>query len=163
MTDNSFKMFAAEPSPGHDPTKLIMPPSRSTNDLTDTPRRDIDFSEALPKKEEQGAPVQSENALQKEAERRPSAGTQQSGSTEEAKKTIRGPWRILRLLPRESRHVIGRMLEIDPKKRAKMEEILDDAWVANTIICRQDGNGVVFNADDHTHILKGPQEAPPPK
>ncbi|OIW31985.1 Pkinase-domain-containing protein [Coniochaeta ligniaria NRRL 30616] len=163
MTDNSFKMFAAEPSPGHDPNKLIMPPSLSTNDLANTPRRDVDFNEPLPKtkKEEQGGPVERE----KDIEKQPAAssnGSQQPASSEE-KKTIRGPWRILRLLPRESRHVIGRMLQIDPKKRAKMDEILQDEWVSNTVICRQIENGVVINADDHTHILKGPQEAPPPK
>jgi serine/threonine protein kinase len=161
MTDNSFKMFAAEPTPGHDPSKLIMPPpSRSTNDLASTPRRDIDFEEDLPKRDEAGKPSMSE----KETEKQPTAatadtpGTQQPAPTEE-KKTIRGPWRILRLLPRESRHIIGRMLAIDPKKRAKMDEILQDAWVSNTVICRQIENGVVINAEDHTHILVPPQEA----
>jgi len=166
LTDNSFKLFAAEPSPGHDPNKLILPPSKSTNDLADTPRRDVDFNEPLPIKEGKeggaGAPIKSE----KEIERQPAASSstsQQQPATEEKKVTIRGPWRILRLLPRESRHVIGRMLQIDPKKRAKMDEILQDTWVANTVICRQVENGVVINADDHTHILKGPQEAPSPK
>ena len=162
LTDNSFKLFAAEPSPGHDPNKLILPPSKSTNDLASTPRRDVDFNEPLPVKEGAGDPIKSE----KEIEKQPapsSSSSQQQPATEEKKVTIRGPWRILRLLPRESRHVIGRMLQIDPKKRAKMDEILQDTWVANTVICRQVENGVVINADDHTHILKGPQEAPSPK
>jgi serine/threonine protein kinase len=156
LTDNSYKLFAAEPSPGHDPTKLIAPPSKSTNDLLNTPRRDIDFNDPLPSKEGQ--------SNEKEIEKQPgvSGSTTQQPATEE-KKTIRGPWRILRLLPRQSRHVIGRMLQIDPKKRANMDEILQDTWVANTVICRQVENGVVINADDHSHILKGPQEAPPPK
>ncbi|KAB5572044.1 HAL protein kinase [Coniochaeta sp. 2T2.1] len=162
MTDNSFKLFAAEPSPGHDPTKLIMPPpSLSMNDLTNTPPRDVDFHDSLPKRDAQkpGSALKTEKQMDKD----PSPSQQQHPAAPEEKKTIRGPWRILRLLPRESRHVIGRMLQIDPKKRAKMDEILQDAWVANTIICRQVENGVVINAEDHTHILKGPQEAPQPK
>ena len=66
---------------------------------------------------------------------------------------IKGPWRLLRLLPRESRHIIGRMLEIDPRKRATMSEILDDPWVANTPICRQIESQVI-NVDTHTHTLE---------
>lgn len=153
LTDNSFKMFAADPSPGHDPSKLIMPPSRSTNDLADTPRRDIDFNDSLPtnqKKED----ADSTKVDEKKPAEEPAA------PTVEERKAIRGPWRILRLLPRESRHVIGRMMMIDPKKRAKMDEILEDAWVANTVICRQIENGVVIKADDHTHILKPPADPP---
>lgn len=161
MTDNSYKLFAAEPTPGHDPNKLLMPPSKSTNDLANTPPRDVDFTEPLPVKEGHGEQLKNENDIEKQPAAS-SSSTKQSGTTEE-RKTIRGPWRILRLLPRESRHVISRMLQIDPRKRAKMDEILQDDWVANTVICRQIENGVVINADDHTHILVGPQEAPPSK
>lgn len=162
MTDNSYKLFAAEPTTGHDPSKLLMPPpSKSTNDLANTPARDVDFHEPLPAKEGQDDQLKSE----KEVEKQPagSGAAAKPPSATEERKTIRGPWRILRLLPRESRHVINRMLQIDPKKRAKMDEILQDDWVANTVICRQIGNGVVINADDHTHILVGPQEAPAAK
>jgi serine/threonine protein kinase len=161
LTDNSFKLFAAEPTPGHDPNKLILPPSKSTNDLASTPRRDVDFNDPIPSQPE----ATEQDKSEKDGDKQGTAsnnGTQQP-ATEEKKVTIRGPWRILRLLPRESRHVIGRMLQIDPKKRAKMDEILQDDWVANTIICRQVENGVVIHADDHTHILKGPQEVPQPK
>lgn len=177
MTDNSFKLFAAEPSPGHDPNKLILPQplpqalpqSKSTSDLANTPVRDVDFSEPLPKvvpkKEEHPADGERDGGQRKQQPAASSgSGSQHStAATTEEKKTIRGPWRILRLLPRESRHVIGRMLQIDPKKRAKMDEILQDVWVANTVICRQIENGVVINAEDHTHILKGPQDVPPGK
>ncbi|KAK3386211.1 kinase-like domain-containing protein [Sordaria brevicollis] len=125
LTDNSFKLFAAEPSFGHDPKKLLLPPSASMSALSDIPAS----TASIPG---------------------------EAGSTGEKKEVIRGPWRILRLLPRESRHVIGRMLDLDPKTRAKMTEILDDPWVANTVICRQIGPGNVAHADDHTHILEPP-------
>ncbi|RYP81082.1 hypothetical protein DL770_005993 [Monosporascus sp. CRB-9-2] len=147
MTDNSFKLFASEPTPGHDPKKLIIP-SRSTNDLTDIPQRDI-FPEQDGRPPNSGKPDSSGNPGNAD------------GDNGERKEVIRGPWRLLRLLPRESRHIIGRMLTIDPKKRAKMPEILDDPWVSDTVICRQVGRGEVVKADDHTHVLEPP--APPTK
>ncbi|KAK4196811.1 putative nitrogen permease reactivator protein [Triangularia verruculosa] len=141
LTDSSFKLFAADPTPGHDPKKLILPPSVSMTALNDTPIRD--FVEAQPTPRE---------------EKRPSA----SGHEGERKEVIRGPWRILRLLPRDSRHVIGRMLDLDPKTRARMGEILEDPWVSDTVICRQVGPGQVVNADDHIHVLE-PPTPPAPK
>lgn len=148
MTDNSFKLFAADPTPGHDPKRLILPsPSRSTNDLSNLPQRDIFSEESRPP---QSSKTESSST---------SGGADNHGG--ERKEVIRGPWRLLRLLPRESRHVMGRMLTIDPKKRAKMPEILDDPWVSDTVICRQTGPGQVVKADDHTHILEPP--APPSK
>lgn len=161
LTDNSYKLFAAEPSPGHDPTKLIMPVSKSTNDLSSIPARDIDFEEE--RRKSTAAKVEQQDEKKPESSSKQPAATPTDGSkpatgTGEKKEQIRGPWRILRLLPRESRHVISRMLVIDPKKRAKMDEILADEWVANTVICRQEAPGVVINADDHTHILKPPAE-----
>ena len=147
LTDNSFKLFAAEPTPGHDPKRLILPsPSRSASDLSNLPQRDI-FTE------EESKPPQSSRPEST------TGGADNQGG--DRKEIIRGPWRLLRLLPRESRHVMGRMLTVDPKKRAKMPEILDDPWVSDTVICRQMGPGQVVKADDHTHILEPP--APPAK
>ncbi|KAI1076774.1 Pkinase-domain-containing protein [Whalleya microplaca] len=140
MTDNSYKLFASEPTPGHDPKKLI-PPSRSTNDLTNIPQRDIFVEE--PKQHKPNKSVSS-------------TASGNSTNAPDKKEVIRGPWRLLRLLPRESRHIIGRMLTIDPKKRAQMPEILDEPWVADTVICRQVGSGQVIKAEDHTHILEPP-------
>lgn len=145
MTDNSFKLFASDPTPGHDPKKLILP-SRSTNDLSNLPQRDIfQEDESRPSHSSQRVSVGHENA-----------GNADGHNGEQRKEVIRGPWRLLRLLPRESRHIIGRMLTIDPKKRAKMAEILEDPWVSDTVICRQVGPGEVVKADDHTHILEPP-------
>ncbi|KAL2873962.1 Nitrogen permease reactivator protein [Colletotrichum sp. CLE4] len=178
MTDNSFKLFAAEPTPGHDPKKLIMP-SKSANDLSNTPQRDI-FEDGKhhkhePKESQKESQKENQNESQKEnqkeAQKDGEGSVAQGSSTQtstksdgqqpaDKKEVIRGPWRILRLLPRESRHIIGRMLEIKVKDRATMQEILDEPWVANTVICQQPEPGRVVHAEDHIHTLEPPQ---PPK
>ncbi|KAI1377644.1 Pkinase-domain-containing protein [Hypoxylon crocopeplum] len=142
LSDNSYKLFASEPSPGHDPKKLILP-SRSTNDLSNIPQRDI-FSEEDTKQQK---PKSGDS---------PATTVSNDNNSQEKKEVIRGPWRLLRLLPRESRHIIGRMLTIDPKKRAHMTEILDEPWVSDTVICRQVENGQVIPAENHTHTLEPP-------
>jgi serine/threonine protein kinase len=137
MTDNSYKLFAAPPTPGTDIRRISDSPSKSTNDL-DTPARD-----AVP--DGQSGPVSTANGSNEalpEAEKKP--------------EVIKGPWRLLRLLPRESRHIIGRMLEINPKNRATMDEVLEDPWISGTIICRQELGGAVIRAEGHTHTLEPP-------
>ncbi|KAK5660378.1 hypothetical protein OQA88_12919 [Cercophora sp. LCS_1] len=154
LTDSSFKLFAAEPSPGHDPKKLMLPPAASTTALSDVPARDFDPNafRSTPDREK----TEDHHHHQRSSTTEGGSGGGGSGAAEGKREVVRGPWRILRLLPRESRHVIGRMLEIDPKKRATMSEILDDPWVANTIICRQMEGCVVVKGEDHTHILEPP-------
>lgn len=158
MTDNSYRLFASEPTPGHDPKKLVLPPNKSTSALHDTPQRDF-----FPGDEEKKTKRNEEKAREKpqessKSEAPVSSATTSSASGEKPKEVIRGPWRILRLLPRESRHIIGRMLEIDPKKRAKMGEILEDLWVSNAVICRQVDQGQVIKAEDHKHTLEPPAQ-----
>jgi serine/threonine protein kinase len=156
LSDNSFKLFAADPTPGHDPKKLLLPPSRSMSALNDIAARDFD-PQSLRHEADKAAHHDEENKSEKPPTTAPTTGHDGTAHPQSAEKkeVIRGPWRILRLLPRESRHVIGRMLELDPKKRATMNDILDDPWVADTVICRQEG-GQVLNADDHTHVLEPP-------
>ncbi|KAK3390574.1 kinase-like domain-containing protein [Podospora didyma] len=159
MTDNSFRLFAAEPSPGHDTKKHMhsapLPSSSSTSALTDTPARDFD-SQSLRANEDKHLAKQGPEEPEKQPEPKPVPSGSVPAPDAEKKELVRGPWRILRLLPRESRNIIGRMLELDPKKRAKMSEILEDPWVANTVICRQIEEGLVVNSDDHTHVLEPP-------
>ena len=144
MTDNSYKLFASTPTPGTDIRRLSDAPSKSTTDLN-TPARDA-VADVTPQSTT------------------PSAATGPHGSAEAEKKpeVIKGPWRLLRLLPRESRHIMGRMLEIDPRNRATMGEVLKDPWVVNVVICRQEENGEVFKAPGHVHTLEGPAAQPPP-
>lgn len=73
---------------------------------------------------------------------------------------IKGPWRLLRILPRESRFIIGRMLKVDPKERATLDEVLADEWVRNIMACVQEGSGEVIPATNHKHILEPPSQSP---
>ena len=74
---------------------------------------------------------------------------------------IKGPWRLLRLLPRESRNIIGRMLEINPRRRATIEEMLADPWVSGTPVCTQIEGGKVIKASGHEHTLEPSSPDPP--
>lgn len=141
-SDNSYRLFASPPTPGHDPKELIMP-SRSTGDLTEAPAESSTANEP-PK-----------SPKHDKAEGLPAA-SRIDPKDPERKEVIRGPWRLLRLLPRECRHVIGRMLTIDPKTRATMAEILEEPWVSDTVICRQVGPTHIEKAEDHKHILEPP-------
>lgn len=171
MTDNSFKLFAAEPTPGHDPKKLALP-SKSTNDLStarprdflheDDGKKDHDHSSHHGSRAEGATGADKEGGEKQERkDETPAAPAKTESGAPDKKEIIRGPWRVLRVLPRESRHIIGRMLAIKVDERATMEEILQDPWVANSDICSQEGpGGLVNNAEGHTHILEFPQ--PPP-
>lgn len=75
---------------------------------------------------------------------------------------VKGPWRLLRLLPRESRHIIGRMLKVDPKERATMDEILSDDSVLETPVCSQEEQGEVRRAPGHVHTLEAGNAPQPP-
>lgn len=59
-----------------------------------------------------------------------------------------GATRLLKLLPRESRPIISRILEIDPEKRCTLQEVLEDPWVASIHMCTPEKPG-----DDHKHHL----------
>lgn len=85
-------------------------------------------------------------------------GSQQQSQRQEV---IKGPWRLLRILPRESRYIIGRMLKVNPTERALLDEVLSDDWVRNIDSCRQEGSGEIINASNHTHVLEPPSHSPP--
>ncbi|KAB8297859.1 hypothetical protein EYC80_001655 [Monilinia laxa] len=144
VTDNSYKLFASAPSPGaevHD-GEVVAPAKDSDTKSTHS-------------KNEPGSSVPSMITL--------------INSIEEGKKeppkaeVIKGPWRLLRLLPRESRKIIGLMLKLDPKKRATMAQILEDPWVRDTVICRQDADGNPISAPGHVHTLEPPAPQPSAK
>lgn len=148
MTDNSYKLFASPPSPGHDGKRL----STDQGTLKSPAEPDATMK---PKVE---APADVEPAIVP-IKRVPT--DLRTAPEDKRPEVIKGPWRLLRLLPRESRHIIGRMLELDPKKRATMSEVLDDPWVANTPICREETGGKVIRAEGHTHTLEPPAAQPP--
>ncbi|KKF92572.1 Serine/threonine-protein kinase oca2 [Ceratocystis platani] len=135
--DICYKLYASEPTPGHDPNKLLLPISPTAS----TAAKTCPFLELLALRQPLPAHV-----------------TAAMGPTQpaEKKEVIKGPWRILRLLPKESRKVIYGMLTIDPAKRMTMDQIIADDWVANTVICQQLPNAEVIRANDHTHTLEPP-------
>ena len=101
-----------------------------------------------------GAVSGNRTAHQKQA----STSTATNGQKQEV---IKGPWRLLRVLPRETRLIIGRMLKVNPKERATLDELLADEWVKSCLVCRQQESGEIINAPGHTHILEPPSAAPP--
>lgn len=84
-------------------------------------------------------------------------GAQQQSQRQEV---IKGPWRLLRILPRESRYIVGRMLKVSTKERVTLDEVLSDDWVRNIQACEQEGSGEIINASNHTHILEPPSHSP---
>ncbi|KAF7869720.1 hypothetical protein EAF04_004504 [Stromatinia cepivora] len=148
MTDNSYKLFASPPSPGAEMHDGEVIPSTKQSDSN---------------------PTQSKNGPNGSTTSVPSMLTLIDSI--EGKKppeppkpeVIKGPWRLLRLLPRESRKIIGLMLKLDPKKRATMAQILDDPWVRDTVICRQDSDGNPVSAPGHIHTLEPPSPQPSTK
>lgn len=93
----------------------------------------------------------------------PAAGTQGSAAQSQEpqpqqKVQIKGPWRLLRLLPHESRSIIGRMLEIDPTKRATLDEIFADEWVQKLHMCTVE-NGKFIRSGTHKHTVVREEEA----
>lgn len=67
--------------------------------------------------------------------------------------TTKGPFKILKLLPRSSRKLIGQMLKIDPKKRILMNEVMEDEWLRSIDACVPDQDGKVETPEDHEHHL----------
>lgn len=140
VIDNSYKLFVSPPTPG-----TPVPDSR--------PRKHAQIQ----------TPVSPTH--EGEHHRHGSMdGDSRPGTADGNKEIIRGPWRLLRILPRESRHIIGRMLKVDPTERATMDEVLEDDWVLSSKVCYQDESGKVHRADNHTHVLEaGSGGAPPAK
>ncbi|QSL65630.1 hypothetical protein MERGE_002943 [Pneumocystis wakefieldiae] len=64
---------------------------------------------------------------------------------------VRGPWRLLRLLPRETRCTIQGMLEINSKCRWTMEQIMEQAWIKSVQMCHINSDNDVVKAKNHVH------------
>ncbi|CAK3926701.1 Serine threonine- kinase oca2 [Lecanosticta acicola] len=147
VSDNSYRLFVSPPDPGQD--QLLDANRRSIaarGGSTAPPSRNASGDESAQDSEHK-------HHKQEEAKSQPEAASRAS-TVSDSQPTIKGPVRLLRLLPRETRHIIGRMLELDPKKRATMDEILADPWVQNALVCRQEENGVIVRAPNHTHTLQ---------
>ncbi|KAB8342926.1 hypothetical protein FH972_022523 [Carpinus fangiana] len=131
QTDTSYKLFVSTPSPGTPSIDSLRRPAEGGAKTTSG-----EVSKAT-----------STTSSAKDAPAQPSS-------------QIKGPWRLLRLLPRESRFIIGRMLDTNPATRATLEEIKADPWIASRPYCRQLEGGKVIAAEGHTHILEPSNTAP---
>jgi len=69
------------------------------------------------------------------------------------KRVIHGPYRLLRLLPHASRPILSRILEIDPSKRATLDEVFEDAWFDEIPSCTMDNKNNVIRAHGHHHTI----------
>lgn len=77
-------------------------------------------------------------------------------------KQIHGPYRLMRLLPHAARPIIHKMLQIDPRKRASLEDILQDEWIKEIKCCTlervarsADNIGANFDEDEDDVLVKG--------
>lgn len=146
IIDNSYKLFVSPPTPG-----TPVPDSK--------PRKHGQMNTP------QSTTAESHSNEDDHHHHRDHSGDGSRPNTAggvDSKEVIRGPWRLLRILPRESRHIIGRMLKVDPAERATMDEVLEDDWVLSSEVCYQDESGEVHRADNHTHILEAGSGAAPP-
>ncbi|EMC91648.1 hypothetical protein BAUCODRAFT_299835 [Baudoinia panamericana UAMH 10762] len=151
LTDNSYRLFVAQPDPDQD--RILDAHRRASSIVEESSRK----RQAVSEPASRNASVdESADTAHHQAEGPNTAPvSRQSTQSDPAQQpVIKGPVRLLRLLPRETRHIIGRMLELDPAKRADMDEILRDPWVQNSLVCRQEENGVIFKAPNHTHTLQ---------
>ncbi|KAK3833612.1 MAG: kinase-like domain-containing protein [Linnemannia gamsii] len=59
-----------------------------------------------------------------------------------------GKLRLLKLMPRESRPIMSRILEMDPSRRVLIGDILDDPWMKNLDHCTME-----YMSPNHPHHL----------
>jgi serine/threonine protein kinase len=149
LSDNSYKLFVSEPNDGPRAKSLSDLPNAANKDGSEKTHHHHHHHQEHPPPHSDPQSRSDEHAKNASA-----SGNQQAQSTQTPSQSIKGPWRLLRLLPRETRHIIGRMLEIDPNKRATLEEILDDPWISQSAVCRQEEGGAVIRAPGHEHHLE---------
>lgn len=180
LIDNSYKLFVSPPTPG-----TPVPDSEPRRYSEGHPKSSTSMASAAEEHRRQSEPNTGEGDIEKEhsgksshshhhhhhrsthgyseaakdetGHLKPSAPSEGQGKQE----VVKGPWRLLRILPRESRHIIGRMLKVDPAERATMQEVLEDEWVLSTPVCSQEEQGKVYRAPGHTHTLEPGNAATP--
>ena len=157
-TDSAYKLFISPPN--------ITP----TEDFASRPveeqqKSELHSSEAVPRTSaaDTGRPRDRESSTRShhhhhhhhERHGEPADTTPATGTRPEAfKEEIKGSWRLLRLLPRNARDLIGSMLEIDPQRRAKLDDILQDPWLIQTPVCSELEGRKIIKAEGHHHTLE---------
>ena len=154
LTDNSYKLFVSTPSATASPSADTgaQKPSESRLNVSSDPEvaspRQHHHHHNHPKSRDVEPSSANEENLQKTSA---SSSTDTSNVKQEI---IKGPWRLLRLLPRETRAIMGKMLAIQPSQRATLEDLVNDPWIAKNPICRQLESGDVLRAPGHEHTLE---------
>ncbi|EPX71989.1 HAL protein kinase Oca2 [Schizosaccharomyces octosporus yFS286] len=77
------------------------------------------------------------------------------------KQEVYGPWRLLRLLPRDTRAAVLHMLDLDPVRRYDIHSVFADDWIANISMCHMQNNKVI-RSPTHLHNLVSPEGSPYP-
>ena len=148
ITDNSFKLFISPPTPGTPPADAAKERAKSATEVTPAV---VEERRSSAPHEHRHHGVKSEDAEQPKTSEVSNPGPRVDAPKQEV---IKGPWRLLRLLPRETRLIIGKMLQIDPKQRATLEDMMADPWIRNTPVCQQLEGGKVIKAPGHEHTLE---------
>lgn len=168
VIDNSYKLFVALPTPGtpvpdSGPRRTSEPRSKAMSDTNlEEPRRQSAPNANGIDKEVSGASSHHHHHHHHHLhEIGESAKSDSTANNSGKSETVKGPWRLLRILPRESRHIIGRMLKVDPRERATMEEMFDDDWVRETPVCSQVEANTIIRAPGHVHTLEPGSAATP--
>ncbi|KAI4256072.1 MAG: hypothetical protein LQ352_002262 [Teloschistes flavicans] len=162
LTDNSYKLFVSPPTPG-----TLFSDGRVKSTIEISPPAEDSRRSVAPSTKTEGQDSSSEHSHHHHHHRRKSGSHEDptaSGQNQRPQTTphqdsakpevIKGPWRLLRLLPRESRSIIDRMLEVNPKRRATLEEMMTDPWISSTSVCSQVVGGQIVRAPGHQHTLE---------
>lgn len=147
VTDNSFKLFISTPSPG-------TPSADGT--IKERSKSAAEVAPVVAEERRSSAPHENHHHRSEKSEETESNKPQEPGPRLDVPKTevIRGPWRLLRLLPRETRTIMGKMLQMNPKQRATLDDIQTDPWMSGTPFCQQLEGGKVIHAEGHVHTLE---------
>ncbi|CCD24912.1 putative serine/threonine protein kinase HRK1 NDAI_0E00960 [Naumovozyma dairenensis CBS 421] len=100
-----------------------------------------------------GADSRQQGSDQKSIMSHKTTATQNHGPHPHHKKTIHGPYRLLRLLPHASRPIMSRILEVNPEKRATLEDIFNDEWFKDIPACTMNEKKQVIRAPGHHHTV----------
>ena len=160
-TDNSFKLFISAPSAGTPSTEIgAKERSKSATDVTtgnaDEPRSSASAHHHHHHHRDQSV---GSSEVQNDAHESTTPGPRLDTPKDNV---IKGPWRLLRLLPRETRAIMGKMLQVNPKNRATLEDMMADQWIWNTPVCQQVEGGKIIRGRGHEHTLEPSAPAPAP-
>lgn len=128
------------------------------NELKDI---DLKLEEYEIKKNEMKTKFNEMKKIQQEHNHQNQESSEEGGETKKKQsshKQIHGPYRLMRLLPHASRPIISKMLQVDPKKRSSMDDILNDEWIKEIKCCtlkRLTRSSDNFEEDEEEMLEKG--------